>query len=60
MAIEKNKILGAASELTAKLHCQFSPFCPFYAIIGLDWQWYLASSSKTTPQYFNFFSCHEC
>ena len=26
MAIEKIKILGAVLELSAKLHCQFSPF----------------------------------
>ena len=29
MAIEKIKILGAVFELSAKLHCQFSPLGPF-------------------------------
>ena len=49
MAIEKNKILGAILELPAKQHCQFSPFGPIFEVNGLDWQCYLAGSSKTTP-----------
>ena len=50
MAIEKFKILGAVLELPAKQHCQFSPFGPFYEVNGLDWQCYLAGSSKTAPR----------
>ena len=53
MAIEKIKILGAVLELPAKQHCQFSPFGPFgpfYEVNGLDWQCYLAGSSKTAPR----------
>ena len=47
MAIEKIKILGAVLELPAKQHCQFSPFGPVFEVNGLDWQCYLAASSKT-------------
>ena len=50
MAIEKIKILGAVLELPAKQHCQFSPFWPIFVVNGLDWQCYLAGSSKTTPR----------
>ena len=50
MAIEKIKILGAVLELTAKQHCQFSPFGPIFDVNGLDWQCYLAGSSKTAPR----------
>ena len=50
MAIEKNKILGAVLELPSKQHCQFSPFGPLYEVNGLDWQCYLAGSSKTAPR----------
>ena len=50
MAIEKIKILGGVLELPAKQHCQFSPFGPFYEVNGLDWQCYLAGSSKTAPR----------
>ena len=50
MAIEKIKILGAVLELPAKQHCQFSPFGPFFEVNGLDWQCYLAGSSKTAPR----------
>ena len=50
MAIEKIKILGAVLELSAKQHCQFSPFGPNFGVNGLDWQYYLASSSKTAPR----------
>ena len=49
MAIEKIKILGAVLELPAKQHCQFSPFGPSFEVNGLDWQCYLAGSSKTAP-----------
>ena len=49
MAIEKIKILGAVLELPAKQHCQFSPFGSLYEVNGLDWQCYLAGSSKTAP-----------
>ena len=49
MAIEIIKILGAVLELPAKQHCQFSPFGPLYEVNGLDWQCYLAGSSKTAP-----------
>ena len=49
MAIEKIKILGAVLELQAKQHCQFSPFGPIFEVNGLDWQCYLAGSSKTAP-----------
>ena len=47
MAIEKNKILSAVLELLAKQNCQFSPFGPFFAVNGLDWQCFFVSSSKT-------------
>ena len=50
MAIEKIKILGAVLELPAKQHCQFSPFGPIFEVNGLDWQCYLAGSSKTAPR----------
>ena len=54
MAIEKIKILGALLELPAKPHCQFSPFGPFFEINGLDWQCYLAGSSKKVSRSFTF------
>ena len=54
MAIEKIKILGAVLELPAKQHCQFSPFSPFFEVNGLDWQCYLAGSSKRAPRIFIF------
>ena len=44
MAIEKIKILGAVLELSAKQHCQFSPFGPILEVNGLDWQCYLAGA----------------
>ena len=50
MAIEKIKILGAVLELPAKQHCQFSPFGSIFEVNGLDWQCYLAGSSKTAPR----------
>ena len=50
MAIEKNQNPGAALELPAKKHCQFSPFGPIFEVNGLDWQCYLAGSSKTAPR----------
>ena len=48
MAIEKIKIMGAILELPAKQ--QFSPFGLIFEVNGLDWQCYLAGSSKTTPR----------
>ena len=50
MAIERIKILGAVLELPAKQHCQFSPFGPNFEVNGLDWQCYLAGSSKMAPR----------
>ena len=50
MAVEKIKIPGAVLELPAKQHCQFSPFGPIFEVNGLDWQCYLAGSSKTAPR----------
>ena len=50
MAAEKIKILGVVLELPAKQHCQFSPFGSIFEVNGLDWQCYLAGSSKTTPR----------
>ena len=44
------KILG----LSAKQHFQFSPFGPFFEVIGLDWQFYLAGSSKRAHRIFIF------
>jgi hypothetical protein len=49
MAIEKTKILGAILELTAKKHCQSSPFISKIGPNGLNWQCFLAGSSKTAP-----------
>ena len=49
MAIKKIKILGAVLELPAEQHCQFSPFGPIFEVNGLDWQCYIAGSSKTAP-----------
>ena len=46
MAIENIKLLGAVLELPAKQHYQFSPFGPIFEVNGLDWQSYLAGSSK--------------
>ena len=39
IAIEKIKIMGAVLNLSAKLHCKFSPF---FAVNGLDWQFCFA------------------
>ena len=50
MKIEKIKILEAVFELPAKQQCQLSPFGPLYEVNGLDWQCYLAGSSKTAPR----------
>ena len=50
MAIKTIKILGAVVELPAEQHCQFSPFGPLYEVNTLDWQCYLAGSSKTAPK----------
>ena len=50
MAIEKIKILGAVLKIPAKQHSQFSPFGPVFEVNGLDWQCYLAKSSKTAPK----------
>ena len=50
MAIKKIKILGAVLELPAKQHCQFSQFGPIFEVNGLDWQCFLAGSSKTAPR----------
>ena len=53
MAIEKIKILGAVLEVPDKQTCQFnqfSPFSPSFEANGLDWQSYLAVSSKTAPR----------
>ena len=46
MAIEKIKILGALLELPAKQHCRFWQIRPNFEVNGLDWQCYLAGSSK--------------
>ena len=51
---ESIKIVGAALELPAKYHCQFSPFGPIFEVNGLDWQCYLAGSSKTAPRILTF------
>ena len=51
MAIEKIKLLGAVLELTAKQHCQFSPFGPIFEVNGLDWQCYLAGPPKRPPEF---------
>ena len=50
MKIEKIKILEAVFELPAKQQCQLSPFGPIFEVNGLDWQCYLAGSSKTAPR----------
>jgi hypothetical protein len=50
MAIEIIKIRGAVLELPSKQQCQFSPFGPIFEVNGLDWQCYLAGSSKTAPR----------
>ena len=50
MAIEKIKILGVGLELPVKQHCQFSPSGQIFEGHGLDWQCYLAGSSKTAPR----------
>ena len=50
MTVEKIKILGAVLELPAKQHCQFSSFGPIFEVNGLDWQCYIAGSSKTAPR----------
>ena len=38
----------------ARQPCQFSPFGPIFKVNGLDWQCYLACSSKTAPRIFIF------
>jgi hypothetical protein len=50
MAIEKIKILVAILELPAKQHCHFSPFGLKFEGYWLDWQCYLAGSSKMAPR----------
>ena len=50
MAIEKIEILGSVLELPAKQHCQFSPFGQIFEVNRLDWQCYLAVSSKMAPR----------
>ena len=50
MAIEKIKIMAAVLELPAKQHCQSSPFTSKIGPNGLNWQCYLAGSSKTAPR----------
>ena len=50
MAIEKIKILGVILELPAKQHCKFSLFGTIIEVNGLDWQCYLAGSSKMAPR----------
>ena len=50
MAIDKIKILGAVLELPAKQHFQSSPFTSKIGPNGLNWQCYLAGSSKTAPR----------
>ena len=52
MEVEKIKIPGTILELPAKQHYQFSPFGPIFEVNGLDWQSYLAGSSKTAPRIF--------
>ena len=37
-------------ELPAKQHSQFNPFGPILEVNGLDWQCYLAGSSKMAPR----------
>ena len=44
------KVKGDVLELAAKQPCQFSPFGPIFEMNGLDWQCYLAGSSKTAPR----------
>ena len=55
MTIEKIQILGAVLELPPKQHHQFSIF----EVNGLDWQYYLAGSSKTAPIDLNIFNLGE-
>ena len=50
MRTEKIEILGAVLELPAKQHYQFSPFGLIFEVNGLEWQCYLASSSKMAPR----------
>ena len=50
MAIEKIQILGAVLELPAKKRCQSSPFTSKIGPNGLNWQCYLAGSSKMAPR----------
>ena len=50
MAIEKNQNPGVCFGALAKQHCQFRQFGPIFEVSGLDWQRYLAGSSKTAPR----------
>ena len=50
MEIENIKILGAILELPVKQHGQFSLFGPIFEVNELDWQCYLAGSSKAAPR----------
>ena len=54
MAIEKIKLLVAVLKLPANNQYQFSPFGPIFEVNGLDWQCYLAGSSKTATIIFIF------
>ena len=49
MAIEKIKSWGPFWSYRLN-----SPFGPIFEVDGLDWQCYLAGSSKTAPQDFDF------
>ena len=60
MAIEEIKILGAVLELPAKQQCQSSTFTSKNGPNGLNWQCYLADTSKMAPPGFGFFNCHGC
>jgi hypothetical protein len=49
--LKKSKSWGPFwSYVTAKQHCQFSSFGPIFEVNGLDWQQYLAGSSKVAPR----------
>ena len=46
----QKKSEGPFLELPAKQHYQFSPFGLIFEVNGLEWQCYLAGSSKTAPR----------
>ena len=60
LPIEKIIIQKALFELP-DIELPIQPICLIFKVNGLDWQYYLACSSKTAPRIFiSLHSCHGC